>query len=325
MQRRMLDIVLMTIIVCAPIFADESSPERPERTIPDLSDYDADTLRTLARNLYRRIHDMEDRVAELEAALEESRRVQVANNNNDSESDEPAYMGAMFVSLSDIDRDMKRETKIVGEGVLISELHDGYSGDQAGLKEYDIIRRVDGKIVSSFDEAQTAIRGLTVGDTYPIVISRIDENTGRWKNQTIQVVAKTKSQVDEEIRKQVESERDGLPTASADGFTVTILDKSFRAMNVMRGDASDMVTMQVSVRNESGKDVEGVRLVVRVSDPFGDLITALNMKTGAIANGEDNITIRGFEYNQFINEDRQLRSIDLNRMKIELSVEQVIN
>lgn len=60
-------------------------------------------------------------------------------------------------------------------GLVIRQLDAGSPGSEAGLKIWDIIREIDGSLVTNYPEAQRKIFGVQVGDTLHFTVERSGE------------------------------------------------------------------------------------------------------------------------------------------------------
>jgi serine protease Do len=84
-----------------------------------------------------------------------------------------------MVSLSDLSTEQISEiVKVpssVTQGVVVNEVQSSTPADQAGLKKYDVITKIDDKEVSSGVELQSELYKHKVGDTVKITFYRKDK------------------------------------------------------------------------------------------------------------------------------------------------------
>ena len=88
-------------------------------------------------------------------------------------------LGITMVSLSDLSTEQISEiVKVpssVTQGVVVNEVQSSTPADQAGLKKYDVITKIDDKEVSSGVELQSELYKHKVGDTVKITFYRKDK------------------------------------------------------------------------------------------------------------------------------------------------------
>lgn len=76
----------------------------------------------------------------------------------------------LTISVADLTSDQRAELGIDG-GILVEAVGDGAAGS-AGVREGDIILRVDGKMIKNIDEFEAAIEKLPTGKSIAILIQR---------------------------------------------------------------------------------------------------------------------------------------------------------
>jgi serine protease Do len=74
------------------------------------------------------------------------------------------------VSVADLTADQRQELEIEG-GILVEAVGDGAAGE-AGIREGDIILRIDGKIIKNISEFEKLIEKLPSGKSIAILIQR---------------------------------------------------------------------------------------------------------------------------------------------------------
>ena len=78
--------------------------------------------------------------------------------------------GYIGVALTDVTPDLQRSLRLErAEGALVQDITDGSPGDRAGLRAYDLIVSVDGKVVENNDELIREIASRTPGS-----VARLD-------------------------------------------------------------------------------------------------------------------------------------------------------
>ena len=83
------------------------------------------------------------------------------------------FLGVATVSVSDLDAQTKQQFGVtVASGLLVQTVSSGSGADKAGLKEGDVITKVDGKDVKTTDDLRTAIQAKKAGDTLTIEVQR---------------------------------------------------------------------------------------------------------------------------------------------------------
>jgi putative serine protease PepD len=60
----------------------------------------------------------------------------------------------------------------VDSGLLVQTVSSGSGAEKAGLKEGDVITKVDGKDVKTSDDLRTAIQAKKAGDTLTLEVQR---------------------------------------------------------------------------------------------------------------------------------------------------------
>jgi S1-C subfamily serine protease len=83
------------------------------------------------------------------------------------------FLGVATVAVSDLDQGTKQQFDVtVDSGLLVETVSSGSGAENAGLKEGDVITKVDGKDVKSSDDLGAIIRGKKAGDTLTLEIQR---------------------------------------------------------------------------------------------------------------------------------------------------------
>jgi S1-C subfamily serine protease len=83
------------------------------------------------------------------------------------------FLGVATVAVSDLDQATRQQFGVTVEsGLLVETVSSGSGAENAGLKEGDVITKVDGKEVKSSDDLRTIIQGKKAGDTLTLEIQR---------------------------------------------------------------------------------------------------------------------------------------------------------
>lgn len=87
------------------------------------------------------------------------------------------YMG---IQMADIDSDVISQLKLPSNttGVLVVKVVPGTPAEKAGLKEGDIIKKIDAKEMSSATDVQTYVESKKVGDRVSVVVQRSGNQAG---------------------------------------------------------------------------------------------------------------------------------------------------
>lgn len=115
-----------------------------------------------------------------------------------------------------------------------------------------------------------------------------------------------------------------LPIAEDKGIRLGITSKGFNPSNVNTRQFSSYVTLNVVLHNNRGVDIKGAKISMVVKDKFDDEIIVLSMKVDAIKKDGILKEEQLYEYNQFIDSHQRFRALDIDSMKIEISVEKVL-
>lgn len=106
---------------------------------------------------------------------------------------------------------------------------------------------------------------------------------------------------------------------------VRLTKKSFREADFLRGDAGDIITLELVFQNKLPKDVRAFKGSIIIEDLFGDRIQGFGIKVDDPIKSGDYVEWRGgLDYNQFDDEDRALRGAELSEIKATMRVETVI-
>ncbi len=88
-----------------------------------------------------------------------------------------AFLGAEYL---DIDSDIKRRMELVStDGVIITDVRDGWAADQAKIKKGDVVLAIDGKPIESKANLEELIGYYYPGDKIEITLRRDDEVMNR--------------------------------------------------------------------------------------------------------------------------------------------------
>jgi serine protease Do len=85
-------------------------------------------------------------------------------------------LGVSMYDLSSISSEQQEKIlkvpDTVTQGVVILSVANGTPAEQAGLKKYDVITKIDGKDVTSTTELRAALYAKSIGDTMKITFYR---------------------------------------------------------------------------------------------------------------------------------------------------------
>jgi len=85
---------------------------------------------------------------------------------------------------------------------------------------------------------------------------------------------------------------------------------------------SDSFDIAVGFRNKTDKEISGVKGIVLLKDMFGETIKTVRLSNDQPVPAKGKSIYRGsIDYNQFIDSDKKLRSMDYKKMKFEWSPE----
>ncbi len=146
--------------------------------------------------------------------------------------------GYIGISIRSVDDKMARGFKLDRTtGVLIDKVNKGSAGEEAGLRDGDIILSVDGREVKFSNQLQSMIGQHRPGETVDLQVFRNEKRIDvKVKLKGLDENAETASNTQEEPDAEAEPDNDGSSAFDKLGFTVKPLDPaSKRALHVESG------------------------------------------------------------------------------------------
>jgi|GEM_PF-1251914 len=127
----------------------------------------------------------------------------------------------------------------------------------------------------------------------------------------------TKKIADDEKKKKAEEENQKYEKLR-NIISIEIMDKSFVPSSYMKGTYDDYITLKFNFTNKSDKNIKGFQGNVKFLDMFENEISSNPLKyEDGVKSGETKEYVASKRYNQFMEEDKQLKSADLSNMKFE--------
>lgn len=103
-------------------------------------------------------------------------------------------MGYLGVYLQEITAEA-RQYYNMPSGVFVYEVTEGSAAEKAGIKKGDIITKLEGEKISSYEELQSVLQYYAAGETVQVVVSR--QQDGEYKSSEISVVLGEKPEENE--------------------------------------------------------------------------------------------------------------------------------
>jgi len=180
-----------------------------------------------------------------------------------------------------------------------------------GLNEEDKVLLTQYLMRSEMSKAfggDGASTGTTVGEAI--------ENQKQWA-----VEQKAEEQAKIERAAKLKAEKDSKTAEFEKAVSVTVFDKDF-----VEVDWQSFITLDVDIKNNSTKEIVGLKGTINFFDKFGDLIRpfsfgddTLNIPAGNSFKGTLN-----WGYNQFMDEDKKFVNTPLESMKYKFEPEQIL-
>lgn len=121
----------------------------------------------------------------------------------------------------------------------------------------------------------------------------------------------------EALAAEVEQERQAAIAAMNEALTVAVSKLEFVPSNARAGRYSDGFAVSVGLKNNTEKDMSGVKGTVVFADMFGDEIKRVTLSVDEAIGAGQRLRWDGtLDYNQFMNQDVKLRTTALDKMKI---------
>lgn len=138
-------------------------------------------------------------------------------------------------------------------------------------------------------------------------------------DDSVRVVQEQKAAAEAEARRKAEIAR------LRQTVILTPLSKGFVDEDIYKGRFDAYVTLRVALKNDSNKEISGVKGTIQVMDKFEDEVIQLSYKYDKKIPAGERVTEMGYyEYNQFIDSHQAFRGLDLESMKIEWIPEMIL-
>lgn len=153
-----------------------------------------------------------------------------------------------------------------------------------------------------------ASTGTTVGEAI--------ENQKQWE-----VEKKVEEQAKIERAAKLKAEKDTKTAEFKKAVAITVFDK-----NLVEADWQSYITLDVDVKNNSSKEIAGLKGAINFFDKFGDLIVSFGFgdDTFDIPAGDSMKNTFSWDYNQFMDEHNKFVNTSLEGMKYEFEPEQIL-
>ncbi len=153
-----------------------------------------------------------------------------------------------------------------------------------------------------------ASTGTTVGEAI--------ENQKQWV-----VEQKAEEQAKTERAAKLKAEKDAKTAEFEKAVSVTVFDK-----NLVKTNLQSFITLDVDIKNNSTKEIAGLKGIVRFFDKFGDLIISFRFgdDTLNIPEGDSLESTFTWGYNEFMDGDNKFVNTSLEGMKYKFEPEQIL-
>lgn len=103
-----------------------------------------------------------------------------------------------------------------------------------------------------------------------------------------------------------------------DYLTVSFNSLGFQPSNVQAGQYQDYFTIELGFKNNTNKDISGAKGVVVLKDMFGEVIKEITLSNDDGIPANQTTTVSGtIDYNQFIDQDKKLKSTKFEKLQFE--------
>lgn len=153
-----------------------------------------------------------------------------------------------------------------------------------------------------------ASTGTTVGEAI--------ENQKQWV-----VEQKAEEQAKTERAAKLKAEKDAKTAEFEKAVAVTIFDK-----DLVEADWQSFITLDIDIKNNSTKEIAGLKGIIHFFDKFGDLIVSFGFgdDTLNIPAGDSFKGTLSWDYNQFMDEHNKFVNTSLEGMKYKFEPEQIL-
>lgn len=153
-----------------------------------------------------------------------------------------------------------------------------------------------------------ASTGTTVGEAI--------DNQKQWN-----IKQEAEQQAKAERAAKLKAEKDAKTAEFEKAVAVTVFDKDF-----VEVDWQSFINLDVDIKNNSSKEIAGLKGTINFFDKFGDLIRPFRFgdDTLDIPAGESYKGTLSWDYNQFMDEDSKFVNTSLESMKYNFEPEQIL-
>jgi len=172
-------------------------------------------------------------------------------------------------------------------------------------------------IRSEMQETIAHGQGVSPGTTVGEAIDQEREFESKQKVQEAQAEA---------LKARALAERNAAIEHMSHLVTFAMLTKTYVPKNIYAERFSDRVTMAFAIKNNSEKDIAGVKGVTVFSDMFGSPIKRMNLSLDQAipAHSEKTFDTYYLDLNQFDSDDQKLAGTDLAKMKVTFDPEMIV-
>ena len=159
--------------------------------------------------------------------------------------------------------------------------------------------------------------GITPGTTVGQAIEQQKDFEVKEKQEEAQAEA---------LKARAQAERNAMIEKLNHLVTFAVVSKQYVPSNIYQERFSDRVDFVFAVKNNTDKDIAGVKGAVEFRDMFGSTIEnmQISLDRKVAANTEQSIDGYGKDINQFENSDQQLANTDLGKMKVKFVPEMIV-
>lgn len=165
-----------------------------------------------------------------------------------------------------------------------------------------------------------------IGKTILILLLLVASFYGGMEYKAYQIrsaMAEVFSGVADALGGDTKAEEKEKPKASNDltkKVSLEIIKKGFSSSNY-----DDNITFTFQLENKTGKDMEGVEGIVTMKDIFGNVIQTISFSyDDGIKAGETKLYLASVDYNQFMEKDIKLKGTELEKLKYDWQVTQIV-
>jgi len=152
-------------------------------------------------------------------------------------------------------------------------------------------------------------KGINEGTT----IGQAIDVQGQWIQEQQAQKAKQEALAAELQKKQLEKLKE------MNGYlTISLNSLGFQPSNVRKGQYQDYFTIELGFKNNTDKNISGAKGVVVLKDMFGEIIKRINLSNdNGIPAGQVTTLSGTIDYNQFMDQDKKLKSTKFEKLQFE--------